>query len=267
MKYILNSVHKPMDIMIDLVSKKPDNIIKTVVYDAENKDLILERTDVFSGKKQIVLKLPITSNKIIIETFSKDRKRQPLGMDQSFELLNPRLMPLKTFNVDLGSGDKEFMKFITSFVTDLPSLSANGKLRRSPSGKFKIVLFDILKSKSGEVLNTPCMVGKKTGTIEVSKQHFLKMSQSQRIATLTHEYGHFYKNPLMGLDIGDEIGADLNGMSVHLGSGFGMSEYMNAFKKVFNNAKTDQNRNRYKVMKDFAEKIYNGEYFNNPYNL
>jgi hypothetical protein len=111
------------------------------------------------------------------------------------------------------------------------------------------------------------MIGKRTGTIEISKDYFLRMSQNQRVATLSHEYGHFYKNPLMKLPIGDETGADLNGMTLFLGNGFGPSEYINAFKKVFNGYKTEQNRKRYDVMKRFARQVYNGQYFGKPYNL
>jgi hypothetical protein len=246
----------------------PKNVLKTVVYDADTNDLILERIDVLSqGSKVVILKLPLTGKKIIIETFSKQLGRRPLGYDQTFNIPVPQILPLKTWNVDIGSGDREFMNFIKKFVVDLPNLPGDGKLRRSPSGRFKIVLKDKLTSYSGEVLPTPCMIGKKTGTIEVSKDYFLNMSQSQRIATLTHEYGHFYKNPLMNLEIGDEVGADLNGMTLYVGNGFHLAEYDNAFKKVFKYADTEQNRERAKLIKGFGRRIVNGQYFGKPYNL
>ena len=267
MKYIIESGGTPMDFGVNLLSREPKNVVKTVVYNAETKDRLLERTDVLSGKKKVILKLPVTARKIIVESFSQKNGRLPHGKDQSFEVSRPKIMRLKTFNVDLGSGDREFIKWITQFAVELPRLKADGRKRISPSGRFKIALFPKLKSYSGEYLPTPAMVGKKTGTIEVSKDYMLKMTVSQRIATLCHEYGHFYKNPLMGLDVGDEVGADLNGLTVYLGNGFGMSEYINAFKTVFNGAKTDLNRKRYDVMKKFARRIYNGEYFGNPYNL
>jgi len=268
LKYIIDSDQRPMDIRYTLESKVPKNVLKTVVYDAESKDLILERVDVVpQGSKVVILKLPLTGKKTIIETFSKQYGRRALGFDKTFEIPRPQILPLKTWNVDLGSGDKEYMNFIKKFVVDLPKLPADGKLRRSPSGRFKIVLKDKLTSYAGDVLPTPCMIGKKTGTIEVSKDYFLKMSQSQRIATLTHEYGHFYKNPLMNLDIGDEVGADLNGMTIYVGNGFHLAEYDNAFKKVFTHADTEQNRERAKLIKDFGRRIVTGQYFGKPYNL
>lgn len=190
-----------------------------------------------------------------------------IGKDESFEVETPKIMRLKPYKVDLGSGDKEYMKFISDFVVALPNLPADGKLRRSPSGKFKIVLKDKLTSYQGVVLPTPCMIGTKTGTIEVSKDYFMKMSQNQRVAVLAHEYGHFYKNPLSGREISDEYGADLNGMTVYLGSGFGQSEYIRAFSKVFTHADSELNRKRAGVIDGFAKKILNGEYFGKPYNL
>jgi hypothetical protein len=258
-----------MDIALKLASNQPNNIVRTLVYDVKNKDVILERTDVFkhAGSKDIILKLPITSDKMIIESFSKNGGRQALGKDKSFNLSFPKIMPLKTYNVQMGTGDKEFIEWIKKISQNLPYMEADGNLRKSPSGRFKIVVFDKLRSHKGEYINSPAMIGKRTGTIEISKDYFLRMSQNQRVATLSHEYGHFYKNPLMKLPIGDETGADLNGMTLFLGNGFGPSEYINAFKKVFNGYKTEQNRKRYDVMKRFARQVYNGQYFGKPYNL
>jgi len=254
-----------MDIGIELESFSPNNTIKTVVYNAETNDLILERYDVVSGKERKVLKLPYTSRKIIVESFSKKHGRQPLGKDQTFVLHTPVLMPLRRTEVTMSSGDREYMNWITQLMVELPRLKADGKLRRSPSGKYKVVIQDKLRDQNGNVLNSPAMVGKKSGTIEISKDYMMQMSLSQRIAVLSHEYGHFYKNPLMNLPIGDEFGADLNGVTVFVGSGFGLDEYGNAFKKVFNGADTDQNRRRRQVIEKFLKELENGNYFVPPY--
>jgi hypothetical protein len=256
-----------MDLKVNLSSSAPNDLIRTVVYNAESKDEILERRDRFSGTKEVMLKLPMTSEKIIVETYNMSNGKQPLGKDKSFEVLSIQKRPLRTYNVNLGSGDREFLDFVERIARDLPMLPADGNVRRSPSGKFKIAIFDRLKSHSGEYVHSPAMVGKRTGTIEISKDYMMKMTISQRIAVMCHEYGHFYKNPLINLPIGDEVGADLNGMTIYLGRGYHISEYINAFKMVFNGAKTNQNRERYDLMKKFAHRIYNGEYFGVPYNL
>jgi hypothetical protein len=265
LKYIIESNNNPMDIGIELESFIPNNTVKTVVYNAETKDLILERYDLISGREKKVLKLPFTSRKIIVESFSKKHGRQSLGKDQTFKLNATSLMPLKRTKVNMTSGDREYIKWVTQMMVELPLLKADGKLRRSPSGKYKIVIQDKLRDQNGKVLNSPAMIGKKTGTIEIGKDYMMSMSINQRIAILSHEYGHFYKNPLMNLPIGDEFGADLNGVTVFVGSGFGLDEYGNAFKKVFNGANTDQNRRRKEVIAKFLKDLENGKYFTPPY--
>lgn len=257
-----------MDIRYVIKSNAPNNVLRTVVKDADNGDLILTRKDRMNLEtKEVILKLPVTPRKILIETFNLKNRKDSRYLDRSFKVLNAQVVPLKKWKVDLGSGDDEFMDFIKKFASDLPNLKPNGMLRKSPSGTFKIVLKPKLKSYDGVVLPTPCMIGTQTGTIEVSKDHFMNMSQQQRIATLSHEYGHVYKNPLMNLQIKDEVGADLNGMTIFVGNGFSITEYANAFEKVFNEAPTRQNQQRAKLIKGFGDKIYNGRYFGKPYNL
>ena len=267
MKFVVNSRNAPMDIMYLLNSKASNNTLHTTVTDALNGDLILERKDrMNNGKKEVILKLPSTPEKMLIETKSIGSNRN-FRSGSNFKVENAKVVPLRKWKVDLGSGDKEFVDFIKKFCRDIPKLKANGMLRRSPSGTFKIVLKPKLTSYKGEIIDSPCMIGTKTGTIEVSKDYFMKMSQQQRIATLCHEYGHFYKNPIIKLPIGDEVGADLNGMTLFVGNGFSISEYANAFKTVFDKVPTRQNEQRAKLIKGFGDKVYNGYYFGKPYNI
>lgn len=271
MRYILHTNFKPVDVRLTLKSSGGSGLIKTVVYDPKNNDIILERIDVASeiGKqgKDIVLKLPLTAENTMIEVFSSISGRVNMFKDKSFEVLNPKAVRLKKYDVDYGSGDREFLEFIEKFVQDLPSLDPSNIVIKSPSGTFRIVLFDEIRGYNGDRLNSPAQIGLKTGTIEVGKRRFLKMSQNQRIATLCHEYAHFYKNPLIGRSKKDEYGADMNGMTVYLCRGYGESEYLNAFKKVFIAADTPQNRARYKLIKDFGHKINSGQFFGKPYNI
>lgn len=267
MKYIINSNYQPMDLSVVLKTNAPKNLIKTVVYDPTNNDLILSRIDNLSGPKKVILKLPITSKDVIVETFSKRYGRQPLGKDKTFSMEIVSKHSLKTYDVHLGSGDREFLEFAKKFVQQFPNLDPNGKIRSSKSGKFKFVLLPVCKSHKGKILSTPSLIGVKSGIIEISKKHFDNMSQSRRMAILCHEYGHVFKNPIMGLNAKDEFGADLNGLTVYLGSGFGLSEYINAFETVFEDFQSPQNEVRDKVLRKFAHKIYNGEYFGKPYNL
>lgn len=266
MKYIINSTYNPMDIRV-VLNAIPNSTLQTTVYDIANNDRILDRKDVITSPKELILKLPITSSQIMIEIHNIDNGRLPLGKDNSFLCEKIELLPLKTFDVDLTNSDKEFIDFIKTISTQLPNIPADGKLRTSPSGKFKIVIFDKLRSYSGEYLPSPAMIGKETGTIEISKEYMLSLTQSQRIAVLCHEYGHFYKNPEMGLDIGNEYGADLNGLTLYLGNGFPIYGYVNAFNRIFDKSSSLQNDQRAILIHKFAKEIYEGKHFGKPYNL
>jgi hypothetical protein len=257
--------------LLKLNGNTKNRVLRTVVYDADSSDLILERFDltenIKSNGNKIMLKLPITPKRVIIETYGDGTGRNGMFRDKSFKVLLGKPQKLKSYNIDFGSGDSEYISFIERLSRDLPKIQPSDRIIKSPSGNFGIVVFDRLRSRSGEYINSPAMVHVKTGLIEVSKSHFMKMSQNQRIATLCHEYAHFYKNPLMGYDVKSEYGADLNGLTVYLAKGYGESEDLKAFRKTFNGHPTDQNRARWKLIKDFARKINNGEYFGKPYNL
>jgi hypothetical protein len=270
-RFVLRTRNKPIDVAITLKSKNEDDILKTIVYNPVNKDVILERTDVVSkmnnGQRNVVLKLPLTSERIVIETISKLNGRQQDPKLSSYSVENIKVNNLKKYNIDYGTGDREYLAFIENFVRKLPDLEPSDRIIRSPSGTFKIVLFEELVSYGGQKIPSPAMIGVKTGTIEVSKKHFLRLSQNQRMAVLTHEYAHFYKNPLINKSVKDEFAADMNGLTVYLSKGYGEDEYMNAFKKTFNGAKSELNYKRYDLMKKFATRIQNGEFFGKPYNL
>jgi hypothetical protein len=273
MRYIVKtnnrSVDIPMTIMVD--SNSPNKILKTVVLNPENGDLISERYDLLenfqNSKREVILKLPITAEKLVIETFGDSTGRKGMFKDKSFSTTLAPPQALRTYNLEFGSGDLEFLSFIEKIAKDLPNINPSDVILKSPSGNFGIVVFDRLRSRDGDYISSPAMIHIKTGLIEISKEHFMKMSINQRIATLSHEYAHFYKNPLVGLDVKDEYGADLHGITVYLSRGYGESEYLEAFRKTFNGHATQQNKARWLLIKDFAKKIHEGKYFGKPYNL
>ena len=271
MRYIVKTRFKPVDIALSIESSNINKLLRTVVYNPFTNDLIYERIDLphtfNNAKRDVVLKLPVTPEKVIIETFNDSSGLRNVTNDGTFKTYNVKKMKLKSYNIDYGTGDKEFLSFIEKFAQDLPNIKPSDVIIKSPSGRFKLVLFDKLRGRDGTYVNSPAMIHVKTGLIEVSKQHFLKLSVNQRIATLCHEYAHFYKNPSAGYDVRDEYGADLHGLSVFLARGYGESEYLNAFRKTFNGHPTTQNRARWKLIQDFSKKIHSGQFFGKPYNL
>ena len=110
----------------------------------------------------------------------------------------------------------------------------NGKLFASKNKEFKIKYYPVIKDyMSGNVLNTPARIGHKTGIIEVSKRKFDAYTIPMRMIILLHEFSHKYKNPTMGLEISNEIGADINALYIYLGLGFSKIDAIHVFANVF----------------------------------
>ena len=92
-----------------------------------------------------------------------------------------------------------------------------------------------------------------------------KQTVSGQVALLCHEFAHFYENPKYGLDKSNEDGADLYGLRLFLASGYGETEYINAFKETFKRADTIENRKRLGRIKGWAKRINEGKVFGKIY--
>jgi hypothetical protein len=81
-----------------------------------------------------------------------------------------------------------------------------------------------------------------------------------RIAILLHEFSHKYKNPKIGLEIGNEIGADINALYIYLGLGFSKIDAICVFGQVFLKAQTPGNQARMRKIMDYINKFENQEF-------
>ena len=81
-----------------------------------------------------------------------------------------------------------------------------------------------------------------------------------RMAILLHEFSHKFKNPKIGLQISNEIGADINALYIYLGLGFSKIDAITVFAKVFLKAQTDGNMERMKKILDYINRFENQEY-------
>ena len=81
-----------------------------------------------------------------------------------------------------------------------------------------------------------------------------------RMGILLHEYSHKYKNPKMGLEISNEIGADINALYIYLGLGWSKVDIITVFAKVFLKAQTEGNIKRMRKIMEYIEKFENQEF-------
>ena len=86
---------------------------------------------------------------------------------------------------------------------------------------------------TGNVISTPARIGHQTGIIEVAYSKFKNYTIPMRIDILLHEFSHKYKNPKIGLEISNEIGADINALYIYLGLGFSKIDAICVFGNVF----------------------------------
>jgi hypothetical protein len=78
-----------------------------------------------------------------------------------------------------------------------------------------------------------------------------------RVIILLHEFSHKYKNPKIGLEISNEIGADINALYIYLGLGFSKIDSICVFANVFLRAQTSSNIERMRKIMDYIQKFEN----------
>lgn len=206
-----------------------------------------------NGKRTIFFSFPITPRKLFIGALNcQDTK------DANFTVT---LMegPLKTYNIYKDSDTEMFLPLALHFsqicgFTDAPS---SGRL--FTNGDFNIRYFDVIR-KDGQPINTPARIGHSTGIIEVAKVKFDNYTVAMRMMILLHEFSHKYKNPKIGLNISNEIGADINALYIYLGMGFSKIDAICVFAKVFLKAQTKGNIERMRKINDYIRRFEQQEF-------
>lgn len=214
------------------------------------------------GKRTVFLSFPITPKNLFIGCLNADN---PNDKEFTVEIIRA---PLKTYNVNLDSDTKEFMRLAEYFsqVCGFKRPAENGTLYKSGTGKFNIRYYMIIRDVlSGAPLGTPARIGHKSGNIDVSAYKFIKYTIPMRICILLHEFSHKYKNPKLGLQINNEIGADINALYIYLGMGFSKIDAICVFGKVFLKAQTPGNQERMRKIMDFIQKFENQEFAEKEY--
>lgn len=259
----------PFTLVVKVKTKRPECIVVQALDVVNNiPTYYVNRKGNVNGEREFLLKFPQVPSNLTINVFNKKNGNFPNMEDTSFTVEQFEAIPLATKPVWLSERDRNFLKFVQFFCENASHLSAskivNGKelpsVYRSDCGEFTFDYYDKIRDKkTGKRLNTPARIGHESGTVEISKEDFLKYTVPMRMVILLHEYSHKWKNPEDGNQIGYETGADINALLIYLSLGYSEIEAHQAFLYVFKGAASDGNHKRYLIIKDFIKKFSNGE--------
>lgn len=169
--------------------------------------------------------------------------------------------PLKEYNVWLDDETKDFVQMAIIFcqTCGFTNPPMEGLYFKSRDDKFKIKYVPFIVDQ-GVKLSTPARVGHRTRTIEVSKERFDEYTIPQRLVILLHEFSHVFRNPKIGLQISNEVGADLNALYPYLGLGFSKIDAIIVFCKVFLRAQTPSNLDRQRKIENYISAFEREEF-------
>lgn len=215
-----------------------------------------DREIVVEGKRTIFFSFPV-SPKVLLVVVGNIENQQ----DKDFEVSLIET-DLSTYNIWMDEETDNFVKLALHFsqISGFTDASAAGRLFKTNDGKFNIKYFDVIRDSSGKFLNTPARIGHRTGIIEVAKVKFDTYTIPMRMVILLHEFSHKYKNPKIGLEISNEIGADINALYIYLGLGFSKIDAICVFANVFLKAQTKGNVERMRKIMDYIQRFENQEY-------
>jgi len=251
MNYRLNTRYDEMCLVIKVAVNQPCEV--TIKIYAEDKPNIVftDRWATVKGQQTFYVRLPMTSDNVIISVYDKKVGNIPLSQEKNIKILEVNKTPLekRLDVVDIKNlSVAHFVDFAQRFCYKAPYLSDN-KTYQSDNGQFLIEYLPIIKSSSsGKELNTPARISRVTGRIQVAKKYFDQYTVPMRFAILCHEFSHFYVND----DIDNESEADINGLLIYLGLGYPRIEGLQAFYEVFKKSDSEQNLKRMKIIEKFV---------------
>lgn len=215
-----------------------------------------DRNIFVEGKRTIELKFPYWKDQIFIGVANA---QSPTDKEFQVELIEA---DLQTYNIDMNGQTKRFVKFAQQFTIQCGYTNVERSLMFfSPDKEFKIRYADFVRNPmDGQIMNTPAAIGHNTGIINISKVKFDKYTIAMRMMIILHEYSHKYRNPKIGLEIENEIGADINALYIYLGLGYSKVDAICVFANVFLKAQTPSNIQRMRKIMDYIVRFENKEY-------
>ncbi len=208
------------------------------------------------GTGKFYVRMPQSPEKAVIEIYNEKNGDVPQGKDPSFSLVSIKAEPLKTkmdcFSSKNGA-TKDFIQFAQQFSERAGTISSGHSVYQSDDGKFRIDYIDAFTDSKGNVVPRVARISAERGVITVAKKYFITYTVPMRMATLLHEYSHFYINA----NAASETEADLNALLIYLSMGYPRVEAHQAFTEIFKKMDTPENRKRYEVLSNFIDNFEN----------
>ena len=257
----------PFTLVIGIKTNSPQQI-KFLAKDSKKPmTYYVNHKGVAKGYREFELKFPQVPENLSVAVFNTANGNFPDASDTSFRITRFEAIPLKKNPIWFSKEEDSFIKFARRFCEDASILSAttikNGKkvpsVYRSDDNIFSINYYDVIQDKNGKIINTPARVGHHSGTIDVSKEAFLRYTVPMRMIILLHEFSHKWENPKNGRKINYETGADIAALYMYLSLGYSEIEAHQAFLTVFKGANNEGNHKRYKIIRDFIDKYNKGQ--------
>jgi len=230
---------------------------RVIASDSKPNSKYAERTIEVDGFRSIFLSFPVTPKALKITVVPVDNN------DKRNYIVNIKEKELTTYEINIDEGTQKFLNLAVFFsqVAGFEQANKDGRIFKTVDNKFRIKYFPVIVDfATNKVLNTPARIGHQTGTIEVSKRSMDSYTVAMRMMILLHEYSHVFKNPKMGLEISNEIGADINALYVYLGLGFSKVDAIYVYANVFLKAQTKSNLKRMRKIMEYIKRFENQEF-------
>lgn len=237
----------PFNMLLSIRIQKP-MILRLSVFDRITKRMYAKRRIRLDKSRKVLLKFPFAPNELTTCIEQEDQT----GTKELFGLDEIKVLPDTRCFIKLTDKDKQFIRFIKWFTTEVESLEAGQKGTIYQSEDFSLLYVDVLKNGTTE-LTTPARIERDSGLIEVSKQAINDYTVPMLSVVLLHEYAHIFKNPEYGKDINNELTADIIAVHIALNLGFDEVETEHCFKAIFSKKDTDLNRRRLKAVQEFIQ--------------
>lgn len=250
MNYRLNTRFDEMCLVIKVAVKQPCQVVVKIASEDKPNIVFTDRYATVQGHKTFYVRLPMTSENVIISVYDKAKGNLPKSQENNIRILEVNKTPLEK-RLDVVDIENmlvaNFVDFAQRFSYNAPYLQDN-KTYQSDNGQFLIEYLPIIKNSKGQEMKTPARISRVTGRIQVAKKYFDKYTVPMRFAILCHEFSHFYVND----DIDNESEADINGLLIYLGLGYPRIEGLQAFYEVFMETDSQQNLQRMKIIEKFV---------------